>query len=220
MYGDSEPIVTDEELKEFKREFGLSTLMGDSSYKFVPKFNNLRFYNKPNITRRKLVWGFLPIGEKYIIEDYYKENEFYQIIKMLSDKYDFIVTGSVALRIFGVLDRNPKNDIDIIASEETIEQMKNDLTAFKYTTDIYGSPNAVSDLNLKASFKFEDYKYMKVDAFCRENVDYEILDGIKIARPFDVISMKLKAGRNKDLYDCKDFMSMIKKYNKKLVTDV
>lgn len=217
MYSGELNGISKEELKEFRREIGLSSLMGNNSYKLTPNLNNLIKYNTEKLIKRKLTWGFLPFGDRYEVYDFYKDSEHYKIIKKLSEKYDFIVTGSVALRIFGVLDRFPAYDIDVIASEETIKRMKEDseLKEYKYVTNVYGDSNAIRDFDLRFSFKFDDFSSTyKVDTFVRDEVDYDILDGIKIAKPFDVLSMKLKFGRDKDMWDCRGTIKMIKSQDK------
>ncbi len=193
--------------KKHKRELKIKAITGD--YKFKPSFKNLVKYNTESITKRKLVWGFLPIGEKYECFDFHEKSDYWIVIKQISSKYDVIVTGSVALRIFGVLDRNCADDVDFIATKSTIDKMSDDYNEFSYMTNVYGEVNKVKDLNLVKSFKMG---FLKIDMFTRKNVNYIELDGVKIATPFDVMSSKIKMNRKKDITDVMNFLETVERF--------
>lgn len=205
MYYTSTKEPIDENLHiKLRRELNLKALLGN--YNFEPKLNNLVAYHKNSMVKRKLIWG-MPIGKKYIEENFYKDSEYYDIIKKITDKYDVIVTGSVALRIFGVLDRKCGKDIDLIATKETIEEMKKEFKEFKYVRLMYGGMNKIKDLNLEMSFEIDGFT---VDMFVREDVNYVELENIKVSEPFDVMIAKIEMKRDKDITDTKKFLKKIK----------
>lgn len=201
-YWSDDDIMTDKSLrKKLKRELNLKSIMEDCDFK--PNLNNLVSYTKHKKIKRQKVWG-LPIGKKYEESNVYKDSALYNKIKMLSEKYDFILTGSAALRIFGVLNRKPKeDDIDIIATKETVEKMSKELDEYVYTT--YGSIEQ-PDLNLEKSFQFSG---AVIDVFLNEDTNYIEIDGIRVSEPFDIMFNKIKMSRHKDIKDIKYFLNYI-----------
>lgn len=118
-------------------------------------------------------------------------------IQLLSE--DCVITGSMALFFYGLIDRN-STDLDVIAPEEAAATYnKNNDVRFK--TSNYN----LTDFELTDDIaQFQVKNTYDVDFFIREQYnDYIEVHGLKIDLIANIIEQKAKIGRAKDLQDLK-----------------
>lgn len=152
------------------------------------KINDI-FNKELNISENRL---------KYINDDKsYKLSDVYSALKKNSD---FILTGSYALYIYGLLDRKPQ-DFDVIISEENSKKYKL-INNYSYFTTVKDA----------ASIGYTIFDDVKFELFLSDdNTTYIEYDGIKIASPEYIIEKKVKMDRKKDNIDFIDIRSKLLK---------
>ena len=158
------------------RDINLSILMSEMVLPF------------PSIKRVKM-------GNNYIFN-----KKHWSIIKTHKD--DAIISGSLSLIAFGLIDRDP-NDIDIILLDKDHNM--------KLSKDRYGDQDIPE--NLGYYIKGDTY----VDVFKRTNkTRYFECEGYKIDHPLDVLSRKagfLKNSSDRNHKDFKDIAESLEKLN-------
>lgn len=188
-----------DKIKELKREFGILSVT--DNFDLSPKLTNLVKYDHEIITKRKKIFG-LPIGRKYTIENNSTDSSLYRAMDYIRKRHDVILTGSCSLRTFGLIDRHVGDDLDFIASQETINEMS-DL----YSEYIHSGYGESPDLNYVKTFVI---KSMKVDVFLDKGDKYEMVDGVKVHDPFEIMEVKLDMGRHKDIQDGQEFIKLLR----------
>lgn len=191
----------EETIKGLKRDIGVISITDD--FNFNPKLSNLVKYDNEIVVRRKKILG-LPIGKKYTLENGSLDSALYRAVKHITDNHGVIISGSCSLRIFGLIDRRVCDDIDVIASQETINKMSELYSEYTYNT--YGSGSS-PDLNYVKSFVI---KSTKVDVFLDNGDIYRMVGDIKVHDPFQLMGVKMGMGRTKDVKDCQDFIKLLK----------
>jgi len=192
--------LSEDMLKKVRRECNILSLTDD--IELSPRLSNIVKYDSEIVERRKKILG-LRIGRKYKLTNGSTDSKYFFLIKKLSDEYDVIITGSAALRIYGLLDRHVTEDIDIIATQDVIDEMSKVFNEYKFSA--YENTNG---------FKFNKsfvIKGIKVDVFLdggRENFRY--VNGVKIHEPFSLMNYKLGLGRNKDIEDGEVFIKLLR----------
>lgn len=186
-------------VKEIKRELVILTIT--DNFIFSPKLTNIVKYDNEIIVKRKKILGF-PIGRRYEVDNGSTDSYVYRAMKYVIDNHNVILTGSCALRVFGLLYRHVGNDLDFIASQDII----NDMSGLykEYTHNGY---NDSPDLNYVKTFVI---KSIKVDVFLDNGDSYRLVDNIKVHEPFELINVKLGMGREKDIDDSQEFIKLLR----------
>ena len=186
-------------VKELSREVKLLNLT--EKYNFNLSVNNLIEHNYNSSNKRYKIFG-LPIGKKYKSTQVSTNIKIFECVNFLLDNFDVIITGSCALKIYGLLERDINCDIDIIADQKTIDELAVKYQEYTYHI-IYGDK---PDLNYIKSFVING---IKVDTFLNTGQKFQILGNVKVNEPFEVINMKLNLNRIKDFEDTKNFIKLI-----------
>lgn len=186
--------------KKLLREIKLLNLT--EKFSFDLRLGNLIQHDSEVKMVRKKIFG-LPIGKKIKTTYGSTDIKIYKSVKFLSDNFDVIITGSCALKIFGLLDRNIDCDIDIIADQETIDELSDKYNEYTYDTRYGDNP----DLNYIKTFVIDG---MKVDVFLNEGQKFQIIDNVKVNEPFELIDVKLSLNRTKDYQDVEEFIKLLK----------
>lgn len=191
--------VLEDVIKSVKRD--ISILRITKEFSLNPKLSNLVKYDNELVQRRKKIFG-ISIGRKYFLEDGSTDSALYKAMDYIRTRHDVILTGSCSLRTFGLIERHVGDDLDFIANQETINEMSNLYS--EYTHFGYGdSP----DLNYVKTFVI---KSMKVDVFLDKGDKYEMVEGLKVHDPFELMKVKLNMGRHKDIQDSQEFIKLLR----------
>lgn len=113
-------------------------------------------------------------------------------------KHNCIITGSMALKAFGLIDREP-NDVDLILMD------KNDPIVKRLHKDRYGwepdNETMYGYLNLNPYVDFFIYN---------ESIHYIEYKGYKFQHPLEIIKTKAEMARNEKHLTTKDYFDIIK----------
>jgi hypothetical protein len=138
----------------------------------------------------------------YSINRFKKELDF-----ILANFKDDVITGSLALNLYGLIDR-PIGDIDILINDKDRYQ--------NYITD--GYDEVISNRLGYKEFRwrkniFSKKQFYSVDFFNDKGDSYQVFEYkgnlLKLHNPFDIISQKLTMAGNKHRYDLHKLFSDI-----------
>lgn len=174
------PYSNDEFLKNIKgimRDINISIISGDITIDIKPDIRKIkkgknRFFNLP-------YWDII---EKH--------------------KNNCIITGSLALKSYGLIDRDP-NDIDLILIDG------NDPIVKKLSKDRYGW-----DPDNEEMHGYYQYNNYYVDLFKYESQSFIEVDGYRFQTPLEIIKTKVEMTRNKNRWDPKDYFDIIQSFKK------
>lgn len=156
--------------------------------------------------------GFRDLKLKIINGDYqfifvkHKVDILRKELEFITEKFpNDVITGSIALKLYGLLDRNTF-DIDILIKDKDRYD--------SYTKDFYGHYKNDNDIDNRLGYKMISYKkgffYKKrtytVDFFEDRGVSFNILEyngvKLKVHNPLELLSMKIGLSDNhKHFYD-------------------
>ena len=140
-----------------------------------------------------------------------EEDKLFPISKINKDlfpdiKYDYIISGSYVLKMFGLLDRN-YNDIDLVFQNEI--EYNNFIKDFRLEQNTSGYIDH-ADERCKNYKGFVNIKGQKYDLFLNQYLDKDILDidNYKILSPYKIINHKIDFLQN-ELINKKHFKDLL-----------
>jgi len=125
------------------------------------------------------------------------EKELLTIVKKVQNltKSNVILTGSFALKLYGLLNDFTPHDIDLIVSPYLTDK---DKETFKLLSDVCPSSCPVRDIySAKVKYQFHIDK-VNIDVFTQTIDNYFVYDDVKVNSPINVLKAKARFNRRKD----------------------
>lgn len=149
------------------------------------------------VKRKILLHGIVSEFPAKIVESRLELLKAENIINLIP--YGCVLTGSVALYLYGLIDRKPL-DYDIISTYKN-SNVFHSTTTSRILTNPYDTKD-FDDLDEIIHYRIDNPLICDIDFFIKEDYEhYTSLEGLNIDNLANIVEQKSKIGRRKDLSD-------------------